>query len=117
MSEKPRFWPFFPNSGSQTIYPYLEYRQKPRFLKPRYSAVFRRCIKGLTSAVFITGENRVLDRVYQPHMYFGKSPGDLWRPTESRFLTAKPDSDSNFFKFLTPIPTPKNSEICFTENE
>jgi hypothetical protein len=32
ISKKPRFWPVFLNSGSQTIYAYLEYRQKPRLL-------------------------------------------------------------------------------------
>ncbi len=56
--KKPRFWPVFLISGSQTIYAYLKYRPKPRFLKPRYSAVFTIRINGLTPAVFITGENR-----------------------------------------------------------
>jgi hypothetical protein len=44
----------FLNSGSQTIYAYLEYRQKPR-----YSAVFTTLINDLTTAVYITGESEV----------------------------------------------------------
>ncbi len=50
--------------------------------KPRYSAVFTRQINGLTTAVFITGENRGLDRKYQPHMAFSQSLGDM--PFERR---------------------------------
>ncbi len=62
----------FFSSGSQTIYAFLEYWQKPRC-----SAVSMRRINGLTSAVLITDENCGLDRAYQPQLDFFQTPDDL----------------------------------------
>jgi hypothetical protein len=72
---------FWKKHGFDRFFFIAEVRPFMRFLntgeKPRYLAVFTWCINGLTTAVFITGENCGLDQVHQPHLDFSQSPGGL----------------------------------------